>query len=80
MTSAPANILDLDAGTLTEGGPADITIFDPKAEWTVDPEQFASKSRNTPFTGATLRGRVVTTLCDGVVVYQHDAPTPASIS
>lgn len=78
MTSAPASILDLGAGTLIEGGPADITIFDPKAEWTVDPEEFASKSRNTPFGGHTLRGRINTTLCNGAVVYQCDASkTPA---
>ena len=79
MTSAPANILELDAGTLTEGGLADVTIFDPKAEWTVDAELFASKSRNTPFNGATLRGRVMATLCNGTVVYQHDGPKAATI-
>ncbi len=72
MTSAPAKILGLDAGVLREGGPADITIFDPETEWVVDPERSASLSRNTPFAGRTLRGQVKTTLCDGKVVYLHD--------
>lgn len=79
MTCAPANILELDAGTLVEGGVADITVFDPKAEWTVDPKQFSSKSRNTPFAGASLRGRVNTTLCNGAVVYQHDVTAAATV-
>lgn len=69
MTSAPAKLMQLPAGELREGGPADITVFDPKAEWTVDPAKFASKSRNTPFTGMALRGVVKFTLCDGKIVY-----------
>ena len=73
MTSAPAKILGLRAGVLSEGGPADIVIFDPKAEWVVEPEHSASLSRNTPFAGMTLRGQVKMTLCDGEVVYLHDA-------
>jgi dihydroorotase len=70
LTTAPARILNLPVGCLREGGPADVTIFDPRAEWTVDPEQFASLSRNTPFAGRTLRGLVKTTICDGKIVYQ----------
>lgn len=70
MTKAPADLLGLKAGVIEEGGPADVTIFDPEAEWVVDPKHFASKSRNTPFTGMTLRGLVKTTVCDGSVVYQ----------
>ena len=69
MTSAPANILGLPVGQLAEGGPADVLIFDPKAEWTVDPHEFASQGRNTPFAGRTLRGLVKTTICDGQIVY-----------
>ncbi len=71
MTAAPARILNLPVGTLSEGGPADIAVFAPKAEWTVDPAVFASLSRNTPFAGERLRGKVMTTICDGKVVYQH---------
>ncbi len=70
MTSAPASIFELKAGTLREGGAADITIFDPKAEWVVAPEAFHSRSRNTPFKGMKLRGVVKATLCDGTVVYR----------
>ncbi len=70
MTVAGANILDLPAGRLYEGGPADITIFDPKAEWIVDPNEFASLSRNTPFTGDTLHGLVQRTICNGETVYE----------
>ena len=69
MTSSPAGILELTAGKLEEGGPADLTIFDPKAEWTVDASAFASKSRNTPFNGRTLHGVVRKTICGGNVVY-----------
>ena len=71
MTIAPARILGLPVGFLKEGAPADITIFDPEAEWTVDPGHFASLSRNTPFTGRTLRGVVRATICDGKVPYRH---------
>jgi dihydroorotase len=70
MTSAGARILELSAGSLREGGSADITVFDPAAEWTVDPDQFHSLSRNTPFAGMTLRGMVRATVCDGKIVYQ----------
>ena len=69
LTASPARVLGLSAGTLSEGGPADVTVFDPAAEWTVDPTQFVSKGRNTPFADMTLRGLVRTTLCDGKVVY-----------
>jgi dihydroorotase len=69
MTLAPSTILNLPAGRLYENGPADIAVFDPDARWTVDPEQFASKGRNTPFAGMNVRGRVRTTLCNGRVVY-----------
>jgi dihydroorotase len=70
MTSAPASLLGLPVGLLREGGPADVTVFDPKAEWTVDPEKFFSLSRNTPFTGRKLRGVVKATICDGTTVYR----------
>lgn len=70
LSIAGARIVELPAGKLYEGGPADITIFDPKAEWTVDPKSFYSLSRNTPFTGMKLRGVVKKTICDGQVVYE----------
>lgn len=69
MSTGPARAFNLPAGTLQEGAPADVTVFDPVAEWTVDPAAFASKSRNTPFAGRTLRGRNHTTIVGGRVVW-----------
>ena len=71
LTAAPARFLGMDLGTLKPGSPADVTIFDPDAEWLVDPTDFASKGKNTPLAGTTLRGRVITTIAGGEVVY-HD--------
>jgi len=74
LTVAPARTLGLDRrieglGTLSAGAPADVALIDPEAEWTVEPERFASKGRNTPLAGRTLRGRVVATLHVGRVVF-----------
>lgn len=64
-----AEVCHLDAGNLFAGAPADVTVFDPQATWTVTTEDFASKSCNSPFIGQTLRGKVMHTLCNGRVVY-----------
>ena len=69
LTSAPAAFLGMNLGTLKEGSPADVTIFDPDAEWVVDADDFTSKGKNTPLDGATLKGRVVATIVGGEVVY-----------
>ena len=69
LTAAPARFLGMDLGTLKPGSPADVTIFDPNAEWLVDPAEFASKGKNTPLAGTTLKGRVMATLAEGGVVY-----------
>lgn len=69
MSTAPAKILHWNAGTLAVGAPADIVLFDPDEEWTVDPARFASKGRNTPFAGWKVKGRVHRTLVDGETVY-----------
>ena len=71
MTAAPACTLELPVGFLKEGGPADVTVFDPKAEWTVDPDEFASLGRNTPFAGRSVRGLVKATICAGNMAYQR---------
>ena len=69
MTLAPARFLRrTDIGTLKQGAPADITIIDPDTKWVVDTAQFASKGKNTPLQGATLRGKVRATLVVGKVV------------
>ena len=75
LTSAPAAILGMDLGTLRPGAPADVTVFDPNAEWVVDPSQFASKGRNTPLAGRTLKGRAVATVFAGQVVYHDEQET-----
>ncbi len=69
LTTGGANIIGLPAGVLREGGPADLCLFDPKAEWTLDPEKSKSRSRNTPFAGRRLKGKVRYTICEGKTVY-----------
>lgn len=70
MTANPASILKLQKGRLTLGSDADIVIFDPDEEWIIDPDQFASKGRNTPFGGKTVKGKVKYTIVAGKVIYQ----------
>jgi dihydroorotase len=66
MTSAPAAILGLAGkGVLRPGADADLTLIDPKAEWTVDPSTFRSKGRCTPFEGLKLKGRAVKVMVGG---------------
>ena len=69
LTINPAGLYKLDAGTLSEGSPADLVIFDPEERWTV-PDSFFSKAVNSPFIGMELYGRVKTTICGGNVVYR----------
>src|SRR5438270_579142 len=61
-TVNPARLLQIDAGTLSVGRAADVTLIDPDLEWTVDASRFASMSRNTPFDGWKLKGRAVRTI------------------
>jgi dihydroorotase len=70
MAVAPARVFKLPGGTLRRGTPADVTVFDPAAEWTVDPARFVSKGRNSPLAGATLTGRVLCTVVGGRVVHR----------
>jgi dihydroorotase len=69
MSVAPARIFHLPGGSLARGQPADITVFDPAREWVVDPAQFLSKGRNTPYAGRKLRGRAICTVVGGRIVY-----------
>ena len=69
MSCTPARALALPGGTLAVGAPADVTLFDPQREWTVQPERFLSRSRNTPFAGRRLRGRAVRTFVGGRSVW-----------
>jgi dihydroorotase len=68
ITNKPAKILKLPAGTLESGSAADLTLFDPDAEWTVQAGDFHSKSKNSPWIGHRLYGRVRHTIVDGSVV------------
>jgi dihydroorotase len=75
LTVAPVRAIGLDRrieglGTLSPGAPADVALIDPTAEWTVEPELFASKGKNTPLAGRTLRGRVMATVYGGKVVWR----------
>lgn len=72
MTCNPAAYYHLPGGTLKEGSPADICIFDPAASWTVT-DRFASRSRNSPFIGQTLPGVVRYTIAGGRIVYASEA-------
>jgi dihydroorotase len=72
LATAPAKAFSLDAGTLAAGASADVTIVDPQAQWEVDPSRFRSKSRNTPFAGWKVKGRVTTTIVSGQVVFERE--------
>ena len=73
LTTRPAKLFALEAGTLHPGALADVTIFDPEEQWVVDPQRFASKGKNTPLAGLTLKGRVYCTILGGTIVYQAEA-------
>jgi len=74
LTIGPVRALGLDRrveglGTLSAGAPGDIVLIDPEAEWTVEPELFASKGKNTPLARRALKGRVVATVYDGRIAF-----------
>ncbi|HEX7124636.1 MAG TPA: dihydroorotase [Thermodesulfobacteriota bacterium] len=71
LTVRPAELLGLPAGRLAEGAPADLALVDLEAEWVVDRAALRSRSRNTPFGGWRLAGRVEATLVEGRVVYER---------
>ncbi len=77
LSTRPAAVFGLPAGSLAPGAAGDVVVFDPEAEWTVDPERFFTKGRNTPFRGRRLRGRVVATFVGGVPVYLAPEAAPA---
>lgn len=71
LSTGPAQILGVAGGTLAVGAVADITLIDLNREWTVDASTFASKSRNCPFHGWTLKGKAVMTIVGGKVVWEE---------
>ncbi len=70
MSTQPARLINQPLGHLKSGGTADLTLFDTEAEWVYDLGQTRSKSRNSPFHGTALKGRVAATIVDGKVVYR----------
>jgi dihydroorotase len=69
-TVEPSGLLKTDAGTLSVGARADVTLIDPDLEWTVKVDQFYSASRNSPFDGWKLKGRAVRTIVSGKTVWK----------
>jgi dihydroorotase len=69
LSRNPARLLGLPGGSLAPGAPADLTILDPAAEWTVNPARFESRSRNTPFGGWSLTGRPWKTIVGGRIAW-----------
>ena len=72
MSVNPAGILGIPKGDISEGHIADITIFDPNAQYEIHSADFVSKGKNMPFEGRKVTGRVVTTILDGNVVYKYN--------
>ena len=70
MSTAPANILKINAGTIKTGANADIALVNVNKVWTVDREKLHGKSKNTPFHGMELKGKVVMTILDGKIVFE----------
>jgi dihydroorotase len=70
LSTSPARVAGLEAGTLREGAPADVAVIDPELVWTLDAASLSSRSTNTPLLNQTLRGRTVLTIVDGEIVYE----------
>jgi dihydroorotase len=73
LALAPADLLGLPQGRLAVGAPADLVLFDPDRAWVVDEDRFLSKSKNSPFGGRPVQGRVLRTLVDGRTVFAADS-------
>jgi dihydroorotase len=70
LTTEPARAFGLAKGSLAPGADADLVLVDPQQTWEVDPAKLRSKSKNTPFAGWKVKGRVTTTVVGGKVVYE----------
>ncbi|MEE8608143.1 MAG: amidohydrolase family protein, partial [Nitrospiraceae bacterium] len=70
LSTEPARVFRLNKGTLAPGADADVVVVDLEAYWEVDPTRLRSRSRNTPFAGWKVKGKVTTTLVGGRVVYE----------
>ena len=72
MSRNPAAILGIPGGTLAEGSPADLAVFDFVRPYRIDPEQFVSKGKNTPFGGKEVYGSCRYTIAGGRIIYEAD--------
>ncbi|MDD2676881.1 MAG: dihydroorotase [Methylacidiphilaceae bacterium] len=70
LSTIPARVLGVPGGTLAAGAPADLAVIDPNLQWTVNPQAFLSRSRNTPFAGWEVQGRVMLTMVEGKIVWR----------
>jgi len=80
LTVGPARVLKgpfPELATLKQGTPADIVLFDPDLQWTVDTDEFESKGKNTPLAGTTLKGRVIATIVEGRIAFEEAAVAKA---
>ena len=71
MSLNPAKIIGLNRGKVQKGEIADLVVFNPNVEWTIDPKNFASKGKSTPFGGRKVYGRVINTIFSGKIVYEY---------
>ena len=69
MSANPADLLKLNQGSLSPGSEANLVLVDPERRWTIQPKDFFSKGKNTPFAGQTVTGKVLTTFYKGDIVY-----------
>ncbi|HEX3769436.1 MAG TPA: dihydroorotase [Polyangiaceae bacterium] len=76
LTRAPARIVGFEPPRIRDGARADLVLVDPLARWTVDPARLRTKSRNTPFAGHAVQGRVELTMCEGRIVHEEMSGTP----
>lgn len=72
LTRNPAQILRLPVGRLAKGAPADLVLFDPDQPWRISTDEFRSKSKNAPFDGRPVQGRVVRTIVDGRTIFARE--------
>jgi dihydroorotase len=72
LTLNPARVLGLPQGRLERGAPGDVAVIDPERKWIYDPSKGFSKSRNSPWAGQEMHGRVVQTIVAGRLVYHAD--------
>lgn len=70
MSCNPAKILGIDAGKIDVGAPADIVLVNPEEEWTVDENRLHGKSKNTPFKGLKLSGKIKKTILNGEIIFE----------